>query len=291
MINTQEQNHSTQIIQDLTDKEFSKIARYIESAVGIKMPETKRIMMQSRLMRRLRKLKINSFGEYINYVFDEQNSSELVLMIDALTTNKTEFFREPDHFDYLTNTVLPELAKTKNIIKIWSAGCSSGEEPYSISIVVSEFIKNNPKLSLDFSVTGTDISTNVLDKAHNAVYDIDVVNQLPYQLKKAYFLKCKNENVNLARIKSDLRSHVSFKRLNFMDSDFCMSEIFDIIFCRNVLIYFDKVTQENVISKLMKYLQPNGYLFLGHSETIFSMDLPLRTCVPTVYTKVNKTYD
>lgn len=285
----QEQNRSLQPVQELTDKEFSTIAKYIESTVGIKMPATKRIMMQSRLMRRLRTLNIGTFSEYIDYVFKSGNSDELTLMIDVLTTNKTEFFRENDHFDYLTNMVLPELAGIKKNVKIWSAGCSSGEEPYTISIVVSEFIKNNPGKILNFSVTGTDISTKVLDKAYNAVYDLDVVDQLPQHLKKSYFLKSTDKEMNCARIKPELRRHVSFKRLNFMDSDFRMPEIYDIIFCRNVLIYFDKETQEKVIGKFMKYLQPGGYLFLGHSETIFSMNLPLRTCVPTVYKKVNKT--
>lgn len=284
----QEQNHSMQPIQELTDKEFNTIARYIESTVGIKMPATKRIMMQSRLMRRLRTLNIGTFAEYIDYVFNSGNTNELTLMIDVLTTNKTEFFRENDHFDYLTKIVLPEFAKTKNNIKIWSAGCSSGEEPYTISIVASEFIKNNPGKIMNFKVIGTDISTKVLDKAYNAVYDLEIVDQLPQHLKKSYFLKCTNKELNCARIKPELRRHVSFKRLNFMDNDFRMPEIYDIIFCRNVLIYFDKETQESVIGKFMKYLQPDGYLFLGHSETIFSMNLPLRTCIPTVYKKVNK---
>ena len=141
---------------------------------------------------------------------------------------------------------------------------------------------------MNFKVIGTDISTKVLDKAYNAVYDLEIVDQLPQHLKKSYFLKCTNKELNCARIKPELRRHVSFKRLNFMDNDFRMPEIYDIIFCRNVLIYFDKETQESVIGKFMKYLQPDGYLFLGHSETIFSMNLPLRTCIPTVYKKVNK---
>ena len=232
-------NYPVQYAQELSDKEFQTIARYIESTVGIKMPATKRIMMQSRLMRRLRVLKMNSFSEYIDYVFNSKNSDELVLMIDVLTTNKTEFFRENEHFEYLTNKILPEFAQKKNTIKIWSAGCSSGEEPYTISMVISEFMKNNPGKIVNFKVTGTDISTNVLDKAYNAVYDLDLVEQLPQHLKKSYFLKCTNQEMNCARIKPELRKHVSFKRLNFMDADFRMPEVYDIIFCRNVLIYFD----------------------------------------------------
>ena len=274
---------------ELSDQDFKTISSYIEKSVGIRMPEAKKVMMQSRLIGRLKALGITSFSDYIDYAFNRDTSgNEIILLTDSLTTNKTEFFRENDHFDYMTKTVLPELAAKKNVFKIWSAGCSSGEEPYTISIVVSEFIKNNPGKVMNFTVTGTDISTKVLDKAYNAVYDLDVVNQLPQNLKKSYFLKCTDADKHCARIKPDLRKHVSFKRLNFMDNDFRMPELYDIIFCRNVLIYFDKDTQEKVIRKFMKYLLPGGYLFLGHSETIFSMDLPLCTCIPTVYKKVNK---
>ena len=271
--------------QELSDKEFRTISEYIEKNVGIKMPETKRIMMQSRLMTRLRKLQISTFAQYIEFAF--KNEQELILMIDTLTTNKTEFFRENDHFKYMSEHVLPEFVKKgKNMVKIWSAGCSSGEEPYTLAIVMKEFIKKNQGKILNFSVTGSDISTKVLDKAYNAVYDLSIVEQLPVNIKKEYFLKNTNANPPLAKIKNDLRTFVNFRRLNFMDSDFCMPEIYDIIFCRNVLIYFDKATQEKVISKFMKYLQNDGYLFLGHSETIFSMNLPLQTVAPTVYRKV-----
>lgn len=283
----QNQSYFIPSVKELTKEEFNIIANYIETNVGIKMPETKRIMMQARLARRLKALNMSSFGEYIDYVFARNNNDELILMIDTLTTNKTEFFREATHFDFLSKAVLPEMAASgRSTVKIWSAGCSSGEEPYTISMVVSEYIKNNRNQLTNFSVTGTDISTNVLDKAYNAVYKLDIVNELPDNIKKSYFLKYKNGEKSLARIKPELRRHVSFKRLNFMDNDFCMPEIYDIIFCRNVLIYFDKETQEKVIKKFMKYLHPNGYLFLGHSETIFSMNLPLKTCVPTVYKKV-----
>ena len=271
--------------QELSDKEFRTISEYIEKNVGIKMPETKRIMMQSRLMTRLRKLQISTFAQYIEFAF--KNEQELILMIDTLTTNKTEFFRENDHFKSMSEHVLPEFVKKgKNMVKIWSAGCSSGEEPYTLAIVMKEFIKKNQGKILNFSVTGSDISTKVLDKAYNAVYDLSIVEQLPVNIKKEYFLKNTNANPPLAKIKNDLRTFVNFRRLNFMDSDFCMPEIYDIIFCRNVLIYFDKATQEKVISKFMKYLHNDGYLFLGHSETIFSMNLPLQTVAPTVYRKV-----
>lgn len=272
-------------VLEITEKEFNTIASYIEKNVGIKMPASKKVMMQSRLVSRIRKLGLQSYKEYIDYVFSDEE--ELILMIDALTTNKTEFFRESAHFDYMTETILPEFCKKgMTSVKIWSAGCSSGEEPYTLGIVMKEFIKNNPQTIYNFSITGSDISTKVLDVAYAGVYPLQNVATLPLDIKRKYFLKNSKASPPIVKIKNDVRSCVSFRRLNFMDSDFCMPEVYDIIFCRNVLIYFDKQTQENVIRKFMKYLVPGGYLFLGHSETILSMDLPLQTCAPTVYKKI-----
>ncbi|MCQ2579625.1 MAG: chemotaxis protein CheR, partial [Treponemataceae bacterium] len=155
----QNQSYFIPSVKELTKEEFNIIANYIETNVGIKMPETKRIMMQARLARRLKALNMSSFGEYIDYVFARNNNDELILMIDTLTTNKTEFFREATHFDFLSKAVLPEMAASgRSTVKIWSAGCSSGEEPYTISMVVSEYIKNNRNQLTNFSVTGTDIS-------------------------------------------------------------------------------------------------------------------------------------
>lgn len=269
----------------LTDKEFATIANFIEKNVGIKMPENKRLMMQSRLMVRLRKLGMHAFSEYIEYVFHKDTKGEeLILMIDALTTNKTDFFREADHFVYMTNSVLPEFAqKNKNTVKLWSAACSSGEEPYTLSIVMKEFMRKNPNKISAFTITASDISTKVLDKAIKAVYDLSALNEIAVDIKKMYFLKSTDKINPKVCVKPEVRKQIKFMRLNFMDDDFRMPETYQIIFCRNVLIYFDKETQEAVIRKLLRYLEPNGYLFLGHSETILNMDLPLKTVAPTVY--------
>lgn len=274
--------------QELTNREFHTIAQYVEKNIGIKMPETKRIMMQSRLMSRLRVLELSSYKEYIDYVFNrDEKQEELILMIDALTTNKTEFFREADHFVYMENRALPEfVSQGKRSLKIWSAGCSSGEEPYTLSIVMNEFMRKNPGALTNFSIMASDISTKVLDKAVAAVYDMETIDHLSLDLKRRYFLKGSNTKKAQVRIKPELRAAVSFKRLNFMDDDFAMRDMYQIIFCRNVLIYFDKPTQERVIGKFMRNLETGGYLFLGHSETILSMDLPLKTMAPTVYQKI-----
>ncbi len=272
---------------EMTDKEYSIISSYIEKNVGIRMSEGKKVMMQSRLMSRLRALNIHSFEEYINYVFvQDTTGQELVFMTNALTTNKTDFFREADHFDTMNNIVLPDLInKGCKEIHIWSSASSSGEEPYTLAIVMSEYKRNHSKSFRDFDVLGTDISTEVLDKAVNAVYTDDVVANIPLEMKRRYFLKSKDRNQHIVRIKPELRQKCRFQRLNLMDDSWDVPARFEIIFCRNVLIYFDKPTQERIIRHLLHHLIPGGYLFLGHSETVFSMNLPLKTVGPTAYRK------
>lgn len=274
----------------LNEKQFKHIASYIESTVGIKMPIEKKLMMQSRLNSRLKALNYSNFDDYINFVFSKTPNaeSELVKLVDAMTTNLTEFFREPAHFDYLTDVVLPQYAKQdRTNIKLWSVGCSSGQEPYTLSIVMSEYLRKNQNSIRDFSVLASDVSTRVLKKGINAVYEIDTVTNLPLDLKKRYFLKGKNQFHNEVRVKPELRKHVKFMHLNVMNEDFGFRDTMQIIFCRNMLIYFDKPTQENVINKFLRYLEPGGYLFLGHSETIFGMDLPFKSVAPTVFQRVD----
>ena len=272
---------------ELTDDEYRTISSYIEKTVGIRMPEVKRIMVQSRLFGRLKALGLSNFSDYIDYAFNRDKSgNEIILLTDALTTNKTEFFRENDHFQYLSSTVLPEIASRgiKTPV-IWSAGCSSGEEVYTISIVLREFMRAHIGAFSNYHLFATDISTKVLDKAVNAVYDEVSIESIPYEQKKLYFLKSTDRAAPKVRINPELRSCVTFRRLNFMDKAYNIKETFNAIFCRNVLIYFDKPTQEAIISKLIRHLEPGGFLFLGHSETILSMKLPLKTVAPTVYRK------
>jgi chemotaxis protein methyltransferase CheR len=249
------------------------------------MPPIKKVMLQSRLQKRLAALKMKNFNEYCEYLFShEGQKSELMLMIDLITTNKTDFFREPVHFNFLTEHILPEYVRqTSKEIKVWSAGCSSGEEPYTLAMVLSEFSENvHP---LNFSILGTDISLQVLEKAAMAIYPEERVSTIPFYLKKKYFLKSKSVHKKTVRVIPALRSRVKLDRLNFMDHHYEVPYDFDIIFCRNVLIYFDKETQENVINRLCKRLKPGGIFFLGHSESIQGMDVPLLQLKPTVFRK------
>lgn len=272
----------------LTQEEFDKLSRFIYKESGIKMPPVKRVMLQSRLQKRLRELNMTSFKEYIDYVFSKEGlNNEIIHMLDVVSTNKTDFFREPVHFDFLTQTVLPLFISDRSkprTIKVWSAGCSSGEEPYTLAIVLADFAEKNP--GFDFSIIGTDISTQILQKAVDAVYKEDRVSNIPYDTKKKYFLKSKDRTNPTVKVASNLRSKVRFGRLNFMDTFYDIPETFDVVFCRNVLIYFDRETQEKVIQRLCEKLRPDGYFFLGHSESIMNMNVPLKQVKPTIFIKV-----
>lgn len=275
---------------ELTDEQFHKIADFIQTNVGIKMSDQKKIMVQSRLQARLKALNIDSFDEYINFAFSvgSKSDEEIALMIDVITTNLTSFFRENPHFEYMKSNVLPEFVKNGwTNVEIWSAACSSGQEPYTLSMVMQEFMRSNKNQIADYSILATDISSRVLEKAENAVYTMDDIESLSFDLKKKYFLKAKKQDDIRVRVKPEVRKKVHFDRLNFMDSSYPIKTKKHIIFCRNALIYFDKETQEAVIRKLIEHLVPNGYLFLGHSETIFGMNLPLKTVGPTIFKKEN----
>ena len=273
----------------LNNKDFERLSRFIYGQFGIKMPGAKQTMLEGRLAKRVRMLKLNSFTEYCDFLFSEKGQKEeLVHLINAVTTNKTDFFREPAHFDYLTRTVLPTLAGTsgagvRNKLKIWSAGCSTGEEPYTLTMVLSEYALAHPEFSAGYSILATDISTRVLQMAKNAVYHTDRIAPITQPLRKKYLLRNKDKNNPVVRIVPELRNQVTFGRLNFMDEDFGLREQLDIIFCRNVIIYFDKETQERLMNKFCRYLVPGGYLFLGHSESQHGYNLPLVQVSPTVY--------
>jgi len=268
----------------LSDSDFAKLSRFIYTQYGIKMPPEKKIMLQSRLQKRLRALCIYSFKDYIDYVFGGNNNDEVIHMMDVVSTNKTDFYREPAHFEFLRNTLLPKIVTTKKQIKIWSAGCSSGPEVYTLGIELSEFANNHQ--GFDFSILGTDISTQMLKKAISGVYPEEMVEVIPLDLKKKYLLKSKDKAKKLVKVCDNIRKKVKFQRINFIEDQYPVNEQFDIIFCRNVLIYFDRETQEKVINKLCNHLKSDGIFFLGHSESITNIHVPLKQIKPTVYCKI-----
>lgn len=281
--------NSAATLPGLSGKNFAQLSKFIYAECGIKMPEAKKVLLEARLRKRLRILGMHSYSEYCDHLFSpEGTKTELIHMIDVVTTNKTDFYRESRHFDFLVQTALPELincygAGVRRKYSIWSAGCSTGEEPYTLAMVLSEFAEKQQ--GFDFSILATDISTRVLEKASLGIYKKDDIAPLPSALKMKYLLKSKDKSKNLVRIVPQIRSLIKFRRLNFMDSDFGMKEPVDIIFCRNVIIYFDKQTQEKLLNRFCQHLAPGGYLFMGHSETLNGLGVPLVPAGPMVYRK------
>lgn len=275
---------------DLSPQGFARFCHYITQELGIKMSDAKRPLLQSRLQRRLRALGLHTLEEYQEHIFrSASGEEERVHFIDAITTNKTDFFREPAHFEYLTRTALPGLEATRRPatpetpwhLKLWCAGCSSGEEPYTLTMVLSEFARSRP--GFDFSLLATDISTRMLEHAQLGIYTEERVAPIPPTLRTRYLLRSKDPGRAQVRVVLDLRQRVSFRRLNFMDATYAVPERFEVIFFRNVLIYFDKPRQQDVVRKLCRHLIPGGYLFVGHSESLAGLDLPLIAQAPAIY--------
>ncbi|MCT4586534.1 MAG: methyltransferase domain-containing protein [Carboxylicivirga sp.] len=269
---------------ELSEKDFQAFSDFIYSEYGIKMPPVKRVMLQGRLLKRIRDLNMKSYTEYKEYFFSKEGQKkEIFNFLNVVTTNKTDFFREPIHFDFLKDEVLAQ-HNGSGTFKVWSAGCSSGEEPYTISIVLNEYKRIAP--GFNFSIYGSDISNKVLSNAAKGVYAENKISIIPLEQKKRYFLKSKDRTNPTVRVKPELQRNIVLKHVNLMDSHYDIGETFDVIFCRNVLIYFDRDTQERVISKLCNYLKPGGIFFIGHSESLSGMKVPLEHVKPTVFRKI-----
>jgi chemotaxis protein methyltransferase CheR len=274
-------------IEGLSKADFDRLRGLIYNESGISLSSDKRTMLEIRIKRRLRILDISSFGEYCEHVFTPQGrQNELVHLIDVTTTNKTDFFREAGHFDYLVSQALPDLAARMGASRkslVWSAGCSTGEEPYTLAMVLSEYSQTYS--GFRFGVLATDICTAVLAKASMGIFKSELVKPVPQTLRRKYFMRSRDPKSDLVRVVPETRALVEFRRLNFMDSDFGLSELPEIIFCRNVIIYFDRPTQVRLLEKLIRHLVPGGYFFAGHSESLQGMDLPLVPVAPAVYRK------
>ncbi|MBN2652185.1 MAG: chemotaxis protein CheR [Spirochaetales bacterium] len=279
---------------ELSVKEFERLSDYINDQLGIKMPITKRIMLEARLQKRLKALNIQHFNEYIEFLFsDEGQRSEKRNFLNVVTTNKTDFFRESDHFDFLVDKVLPDYYNSgvKNI-RIWSSACSSGEEVYTLAIVLEEFKEKHR--DFDYSILGTDISTDVLTKAKNGVYSESSVQVIAPELIKKYFKptsKFVDPRVkeNMYEVSDRLRSKVRLGRFNLMSNKYNVPGPFEIVFCRNVLIYFNRDRQVQILSNILKQLIDDGKLFLGHSESMAGINLNLAAggC-SAVYRKIGR---
>jgi len=269
-------------VPPLYDDEFEAIKELVYKKSGIHLTEEKRDLVRSRLGKILRRRGINSFWEYYRQVINDSSGKMLVEMLDAISTNFTHFFREKDHFDFLQTVVIPQ-CEPKRRLKIWSAGCSSGEEPYSIAITLFETIKDIKKW--DVKILATDISTRVLKKAMLGIYQAEQLSTIPKLLIRRYFLRGKGNWAGYYKVKPELKKMIEFKRLNLLEK-FSFKVKFDVIFCRNVMIYFDKPTKESLINRFISCLVDGGYLFIGHSESLMGMKHSLKYIKPAIYQKV-----
>lgn len=266
----------------ITSKEFERFRTLIYGESGIALNEQKQSLLESRLTKRIRELGFETFSQYYDKVTGDSTREEFTRMLDLISTNKTDFFRESKHFDFLRDVILPELMPQKRI-RIWSSACSTGEEPYTIAITLFEGVQN-PQ-AWDFKILASDLSTRVLAKAASGIYDEDRFRGMPPELLSRHFLRGRGESLGRFKVKPHLASMIRFQRLNLMDDCFPIKQPLDLIFCRNVMIYFDRPTQETLVNKFHRYLKPGGYLFIGHSESLQWINHPFQSVAPTIYRK------
>ena len=270
---------------EFTRRDFDFLRRLSNQHTGIVVTDDKFDMFYSRLARRVRALGLGSFAEYCNYLEHPDSDTEMVELVNALTTNLTSFFRENHHFEFLAGTALPDLVqrnRSSRKVRIWSAGCSTGEEPYSLSMVLQESM---PLLNgWDVKLLASDIDSNVLRQAQAGVYPLARVEGIAKARLKRFFQKGSGSNTGKARVRSELRRAMEFRQVNLMNK--LDVETQDIIFCRNVIIYFDKETKRKLLDKFAESLAPNGYLFVGHSESLHQVTDRFQLIGNTVYRKV-----
>lgn len=273
---------------DLGNSDFEKISRLVYDVCGIDLHDGKRELVKTRLTKRLREGRFRSFAEYCEFVGTREGTNELVAMIDSISTNLTSFFREDKHFEKLRLIIAQRLAidgrRGRPRLRIWSAGCSTGEEPYTISMVLKDIALSHP---LEFSIWATDISTRVLKTAVDGVYSQDRTQKIPADMLRRYFLKGKGDWEGFYRVKNDLKQHIEFARFNLKESlpHHQNGDRFDIIFCRNVMIYFDKDMQADLVNRFYNCLVEGGYFFVGHSESLTGLNHQYRYIEPSVYRK------
>ncbi len=270
-------------ILNLSDRDFEFFRGVIYKESGIRLSDIKRALVQARLMKRLRELKIANYHEYSEYL-NKNYDDEVVHLINCITTNKTEFFREPYHFEYIERMILPQIERDKREIRIWSAGCSTGEEPYTILITLLEYFRNRTLPGI--KLLATDIDTRVLDSAVRGIYSGDAIRIMPLGILRKYFLQSSGGNKTVYMVKERVRELVHFRRLNLLDEELPMKKTFDIIFCRNVFIYFDNSSKRKVLGHFHRYLNNDGSLFMGYAETLSDAQGLFKIVQKSIYRKI-----
>ncbi len=269
-------------MKDITQKEFELIREYIKKNFGINLADEKKSLIYSRLRIVLHEKGFSDFTEYYNYLINDKTGEAVIQFIDKVTTNHTFFMREVDHFEYFLKTVLPYIEETyaqSKDVRLWCAGCSSGEEAYTLQIIMQEYFKDK---SWNLSMLATDISSNVLEKAVRGVYSYESVSTLPDKWLKSYFNKINDKEYSVTE---DLKKQILFRKFNLMEERFPFKKPLHVIFCRNVMIYFDNQTRVELVNKFYDSLSGGGYLFIGHSESLSRTDTKFNYIMPAVYRK------
>jgi len=274
---------------ELKPREYDAIRVLVKEKTGISLGLHKRDLVVSRLAKRLRALGLSGFQQYLDYLQGEEGADELVQMINRITTNKTDFFREKHHFDFLNDTLLPSLYEAgessgNRKVRAWSAGCSSGEEPYTICMVAAEFFQNKP--GWDFKLLATDLDTTMLQKGSAGTYEARLLEPVPRNLLSKHFNRVKRGSDIFFEAKESLRSMITFRKFNLMYPSYPLKIPMDFIFCRNVLIYFDQQDKIDIMTKFHKTLKPGGYMFVGHSESLMMVRNLYQHVGTTVYLRV-----
>ncbi len=272
------------LLTPITEREFQLLRKLIYDKFGINLSDEKQLLVVGRLNKVLRKHGFSDFKRYYEYVQKDTTGEALTMLIDRISTNHTFFWRENDHFKFFTSKVLPEIttqlkSKNRNDLRIWCPGCSSGEESYTIAMLILEYFGPN-LANWEPGILATDISTRVLNKAVAGIYDRENVVHMPAHLSNKYFSKCDEDNY---QIKNKIRDMVLYRRLNLMRQDFPFKGKFQVIFCRNVMIYFDTPTREKLVAQFAEYMDTGGYLFIGHSESLGRENSYFRYIKPAIY--------
>ncbi|MEF2074241.1 CheR family methyltransferase [Consotaella aegiceratis] len=273
----------------LDSDEFGRIAALVGETVGIKLPPQKRLMVEGRLRKRMRENGKSDLKSYCRFLFDEGGlAQEMTHLIDVITTNKTDFFREPHHYELLEQVLVPDILSRrgagKPLLKVWSGASSSGAEAYTAAMVLAELAKKRGDFR--FAILGTDISTAMLKQAQRAIYPADMIQPVPAAMQQRYLMRGTGEGRRAeVRMVPELRRLVSFRQLNLMDKAYPFDKDVDIIFLRNVLIYFERHDQEAVVARMLSHLRPKGYLLLGHSESMAANGAPVTQIGPSVFQK------
>jgi chemotaxis protein methyltransferase CheR len=266
----------------LSPSQFSQICHLVYERCGLCLQNGKESLVKARLLKRLKHLGLASFSEYLKYLDEDQSKQELASMIDVLTTNKTSFFREFQHFEFIRSQILPQLQGSHSSATLWSAGCSTGEEPFSLAILLKEGLPEAN--SRQCRILATDISHPVLDRARASVYAEEVIPKAYASLMKKHLIRIQLKPTPLYRISDEVRKMVRFAHLNLTER-WPIQGPFDLILCRNVMIYFDQETRKKLVHRFWELLKPGGYLFVGHSESLMSNSTEFKYVQPAVYLK------